>query len=80
MHSWLAGSPPPVHLPGRPCSPVASGQGSWADASPLKARSALLLDKKQDKHDSFGGFWGTQGSRCLLTPPGCSGEHLCALG
>ena len=80
MHSLLAGSPSPAHLPGRPCSPVASGQGSSADASPLKAGSALLLGKKQDKHDSFGGFLRTQGSRCLLTPPGCSGEHLCALG
>lgn len=69
MHHLFTGPPSPADFPRLPCSLAPLGQGQFADASPLRARSVLLLGRKQDKHDSFAGVLRTQESCYLKTLP-----------
>lgn len=69
---WTVCSEDHVHLPlplGAHVHQHNPSPENSADGSPLRGRSALLLSKRKDKYDTFGGFLRTQESRCLPTPP-----------
>lgn len=69
MHHLFTGPPLPAGFPRLPCSLAALGQGQFADASPLMARSACCCEGSRTSMTPFGGGGGgglkTQETCCL---------------
>ena len=70
MHHLFTGPPSPAGFPRLPCSLAALGRsGAICRCQPTDGQVCVLLERKQDKHDSLGGVLKTQESRCLKILP-----------